>query len=171
MRVNENNKIIISGSVITLYVWKELHQRPQNCKCVHWNTLNLIYKQSFRELRHLYPASRYRPIPFLCFVAATSWHQDMIHCEWRIWWLHQMETFSALLTIFSGNSPVTSEFPAQRQVTRSFDAFFDLRLNKRLSEQLWGWWFERPSRPSWRHCNTLWSIWINDSHESTAWWI
>ena len=32
----------------------------------------------------------------------------------------------------AGNSPVTGEFPAQRPVTRSFDLFFDLRLNKRL---------------------------------------
>ena len=28
-----------------------------------------------------------------------------------------------------GNSPVTCEFPSQRPVTRSFDLFFDLRLN------------------------------------------
>ena len=34
------------------------------------------------------------------------------------------------------------EFPTQRQVTRNFAVFFDLRLNKRLSEQPWGWWFE-----------------------------
>ena len=47
-----------------------------------------------------------------------------------------METFSALLAICEGNSPVTGEFPAQRQVTRSFDVFFDLRLNKRLSKQI-----------------------------------
>ena len=31
------------------------------------------------------------------------------------------------------------EFPTQRPVTRSFDDFFDLRLNKWLSKQLWGW--------------------------------
>ena len=37
------------------------------------------------------------------------------------WWRHQMETFSALLAICAGNSPVTGEFPAQRPVTRSFD--------------------------------------------------
>ena len=43
--------------------------------------------------------------------------------------------------------------PAQRPVTRSFDVFFDLLLNKRLSNQWWGWWFETPSRPLWRHCN------------------
>ena len=64
-----------------------------------------------------------------------------------------METFSALLAICAGNSPVPGEFLAQRPVTRSFDVFFDLRLNKRLSKQSWGWWFETPSRPLWRHCN------------------
>ena len=51
------------------------------------------------------------------------------------WWRHQMEAFSALLALCAGNSPVTGEFPSQRPVTRSFDAFFDLRLNKRLSKQ------------------------------------
>ena len=44
-----------------------------------------------------------------------------------------MEAFSALLAICAGNSPVPGEFPAQRPVTRSFDAFFDLHTNKRLS--------------------------------------
>ena len=68
------------------------------------------------------------------------------------WWLHQMETFSALLALCAGNSPVPGEFPAQRPVTRSFDVFFDLCLNKRLSKQYWGWWFETPSRSLWRHC-------------------
>ena len=60
-----------------------------------------------------------------------------------------METFSALLAICAGNSPV----PAQRPVTRSFDVFCDLHPNKRLSKQSWGWWFETLSRPLWRHCN------------------
>ena len=46
-----------------------------------------------------------------------------------------METFSALLAICAGNSPVTGELPAQRPVTRSFDVFFDLRMNKRLNKQ------------------------------------
>ena len=58
------------------------------------------------------------------------------------WWRHQMETFSALLAICAGNSPVPGEFPGQRQVTRSFHVFFDLRLNKRLSKQSWDWWLE-----------------------------
>ena len=44
-----------------------------------------------------------------------------------------METFSALLALCVGNSPVTGEFPAQRPVTPNFDVSFELRLNKRLS--------------------------------------
>ena len=43
----------------------------------------------------------------------------------------------------------------QRPVTRSFDVFLYVRLNKRLSKQSWGWWFETPSCPLWRHCNVL----------------
>ena len=45
------------------------------------------------------------------------------------------------------------EFPAQRPVTRSFDVFFDLHPNKRLSKQWWGWWFETQPCPLWRHRN------------------
>ena len=63
-----------------------------------------------------------------------------------------METFSALLA-YVGNSPVTSEFSSQRSVTRSFDVFFDLRLNKRFSKQPRRRWFGTPSRSLWRHCN------------------
>ena len=43
--------------------------------------------------------------------------------------------------------------PHKRPVTRSFDIFFDLRLNKRLSKQSLGWWFEMPSCSLWSHYN------------------
>ena len=69
------------------------------------------------------------------------------------WWRHQMETFSALLAICAGNSPVPGEFPTQRPVTWNLDVFFDLHLNKRLSKQWWRLWFEMPLCPLWRHCN------------------
>ena len=36
---------------------------------------------------------------------------------------------------FCGEFTGTDEFPTQRPVTRSFDVFFDLRPNKRLSKQ------------------------------------
>ena len=69
------------------------------------------------------------------------------------WWRHQMETFSALLAICAGNSPVPGEFPTQRPVTRSFDVYLDLHSDKRLSKQSWGWWFETLSHSLWRHRN------------------
>ena len=85
---------------------------------------------------------------------------NMIYFVWNwtnrrniSWWCHQMKTFSVLLAICAGNSSVTDEFLTQRPVTQSFDVFFDLRLNKWLSKQGWGWWFEMPSRSLWRHCN------------------
>ena len=59
-----------------------------------------------------------------------------------------METFSTLLAI------------CERPVTQSFDVFFDLCLNKRLSKQSWGWWFETLSHPFWRQRNAiLWAEW------------
>ena len=45
-----------------------------------------------------------------------------------------------------GNPPVTGGFPSQRPVTRIFDVFFDLPLNKRFSKQLRSRWFETPLR-------------------------
>ena len=59
---------------------------------------------------------------------------------------------SALLDIWAGNS-TGGPIPTQRPVTLSFDVFFDLRLNERLSKQWWGWWFETLSCPLWRHCS------------------
>ena len=61
--------------------------------------------------------------------------------------------------------PVTGEIPTQRPVTRSFDVFFDLCLNKRLSKQSCGLWFETPSRQWWRHCNG--SVWL--CHAYLSW--
>ena len=73
----------------------------------------------------------------LCFVVLWFYYVFLVE-----WWRHQMETFSALLAICARNSSVTDEFPAQRQVTRSFDVFFHLRFHKRFGKQSWGWWFE-----------------------------
>ena len=55
--------------------------------------------------------------------------------------------------IFRVTGHLCGEFPGQRLVTRRFDVFFDLRPNKRLSKQSWGWWSETPSSSLWRHRN------------------
>ena len=64
-----------------------------------------------------------------------------------------MEKFSALLALGEGNPPVTCGFPSHKPVTRSFDDFFDLRLNKQLSKQSRRRRFETPSRSLWRRRN------------------
>ena len=54
-------------------------------------------------------------------------------------------------------------------MTRSFDVFFDLRLNERLSKQPWGWWFETPAWSLWRHRNVdCVNSWI--AGVLCAWW-
>ena len=74
-----------------------------------------------------------------------SAHDDIIK------WKHFPRDWPFVWEIHRG--PVN--FPHKWPVTRSFDVFFDLRLNKRLSKLSWGWWFEMLSRPLWRHCNGL----------------
>ena len=103
---------------------------------------------------HLWSMNPYRR------VLLVDWH--------RTWWRHRMETFSALLVLCTGNSPVTGEFPAKRPVTRCFVVSFDLRLNKRLSKQSWGWWFEKSSSPLWRHRNDTKSVDVVDL--AAVWW-
>ena len=76
--------------------------------------------------------------------------------------------------IFRVTSHLCGEFtvhrwiPAQRPVTRSFDVFFDPRLNKRLNKQWWGWWFETPSRLLWCHCDVIGSFGTLH-HDVTTW--
>ena len=68
------------------------------------------------------------------------------------------------------------ELPTQRPVTRSFDVFFHLRLNKRLSKQPWGWWFETLYWSLWRHRNAELSLQISSrefsskTHLPKHWW-
>ena len=83
-----------------------------------------------------------------------SCHDDVI--KWR--------HFPRYWPFVRGIHRSPGEFPTQKPVTRSFDVYFDLRPNKRLSKQSWGWWFETPSRPSWRHRNVYF---VNFSHVVT----
>ena len=73
---------------------------------------------------------------------------------------------STMMTSSNGNifrvtGHLCGEFTGPRWIprTKASDAelgvFFDLRLNKIFSKQSWGWWFETPSRPLWRHRNAL----------------
>ena len=108
-----------------------------------------------------------------CIEASRVWWSVTLADEWCDMWIGKVHSWCKSMTVYNhpwmmtssnGNifrvtGPLCGEFtgprwiPAQRPVTRSFDVFFDLRLNKRLSIQSWGWWFETLSCPFWRHCN------------------
>ena len=96
-------------------------------------TLNVLLTRPIAVTRFeaLEEVDLYRKMIFTHHVQERIWAYSYA------WWRHQMETFSALLAICAGNSPVNGEFPTQRPVTRSFDVFFHLRLNKQLSKS-WG---------------------------------
>ena len=146
------------------------HFLTEICTRVHfpatkWCIVGYLIQCGVCEMGLVFPKYKRHPI-IMCPLGRdvcvqnfmmTSWHGNAFHITGpRIddaCWRHQMETFSALLAICEGNSPVSGEFPAQRPVTLSFHVFFYLRLNKRVSKQWWGWWFETLSRPLWRHCN------------------
>ena len=76
---------------------------------------------------------------------------------YMISWRHH-QNISALLALCEGNPLVTGVFPSQRPVMRNFCVFFDLPLNKRLSKQSRGRWFEMPSRRLWHYCSGIYDL-------------
>ena len=64
-------------------------------------------------------------------------------------------TFPRCWPFVRGNHRSLMNSPHKGQ-SRSFDAFFDLHLNKRLSKPSRRRWFETPSRSLLRHCNKKW---------------
>ena len=132
----------------------------------------MVYLKGSYGLLYTYTSVfSYQPVTliFYCLQTRTNGHGHTLTVAAHVvaqqrvnsWWRHQMETFSVLLALCAGNSPVTGDFPTQKPVTRSFDVFFDLHLEyKRLSKKWWGWWLETPSRSLWRHCNACWQCWV-----------
>ena len=145
-------------------------------QCGTCTVVRSIQSNAGREHNHWSPFCEHRFSKWVimsiikCWVKVRTLSQTST-VQLLTWWRHEMETFSALLAICAGNSPVPGEFPTQRPVTRSLDVFFDLRPNKRLSKQTWGWWFETPSCSLWRHCNEFGNGWLIPSHILLDMWL
>ena len=134
--------------------------------------MSIVRRQqpSFSTHEHMFLSSSWHR---KCPNPGETWTPNLrIHAECQLSYRGQtfiipcFEIYICMMTSSNGNifrvtghlcgySPVPGEFPTQRPVTRSFDVFFDLRLNKRLSKQSWGWWYETLSCPLWRHCNGI----------------
>ena len=124
------------NSNIFLYVWLyRIHVKEQMMK---WSS-------------HKYTLEIKSKTPVSASQEATTQHDDVI--KWKhfphhwpfVWGIHQ--------------SPVNSPHKGQWYGALMFSLI--CALNKWLSKQLWGWWFERPSRSLWRHCNE-WLWYHND---------
>ena len=80
---------------------------------------------------------------------------------WCFWHPEQCMMTSSNGNIFRVAGPLYAEFtghlwnPRTKVSGAGLWCFFDLRLNKRLSKQSWGWWSEAPSRSLWCHCNGI----------------
>ena len=120
------------------------------------------------------PQNMHFTVLYFCVWVTTSLNCDVISLGETDPWsskisatgLSPQNTRAIMMTSSNGNifrvtGPLCGEFtgpgefPTQRPVTRSFDVFFDLRLNKPLSKQSWGWWFETLSWSLWRQYNVF----------------
>ena len=126
----------------------------------------LYFVSNLLKFHPLIPIDNYsaiaKPLPgsILITIHDAIWHhqatENYMICVTRFW---KFMITSSNGNIFRVTGPLCGkftgpgEFPSQRPVTRSFDVFFDLHLNKCLSKQSRGWRFEMPLRPLWRHCN------------------
>ena len=75
-------------------------------------------------INHRWPVNSPRKWPNNADSVSIPWLLRVLPISSRSyisWWRHQMKTFSVLLALCAGNSPVTGEFPSLRPVTQSSD--------------------------------------------------
>ena len=132
----------VEQAIALLVIWYAIELILTSLYCLQSPDMSSDLKKMPTRLRSFYVVTVKNlsnvPITF-CMIA--SWP---VKLGWKT--CHQMETFSALLSLCVGKPPVTGEFPSKMSVTLSFDVFFDQRLNKSLSKQSGSRWFETPLR-------------------------
>ena len=132
----EYMKLTIPSPLHLWFIYNFTSSKNTN-KCLSW----IIYKIA----RCCYNRVQYELFDITLQLIETEHHDDVIkwkhfpHCRPFVRGIHR--------------SPVNSPHKGQWRGALMF--FFDLRLNKRLSKQSWGWWFETLSRPLWRHCDEI----------------
>ena len=87
--------------------------------------------------------SRVRELQVEVWMDLQNWHDDVIK------WKHFPRYWPFVRGIH--RSPVNPLHKGQWRGALMFS--LNCVLNKRLSKQSWGWWFDTPTRSLWRHCN------------------
>ena len=116
------------------------------------------------------------PLNGLCLVfdIRKTNERQKINTKTEVWYNANLWKWISMMTSSNGNifrvtgTLWTGEFPSQRPVTRSFDVFFDLRLNNRLSKQLRPRWFETPSCSLWGRCNGMETLFLKALYEGNS---
>ena len=113
------------------------------CEHVHHRvTQGLIFTQSEpAEIRLTFCIEITNPGMQVSYIHTSDWIHGYSELSAPTWRCHQMETFSALLALCAGNSPVTSEFPSQGQWRRALTfsltcAWINSWINNRESGDL-----------------------------------
>ena len=98
----------------------------RTCRVISWNLVGHIEIEKSDQLKIIQVVNRgsWLGPPIFKWVAET-WLYDVII---------KRKHFPRYWPFVRGNPPVTDRFPSQRPMTRSFDVFIDLCLNKRLSK-------------------------------------
>ena len=145
--------LVLASSCLCAIYWSQMLSREWRCswsnadrRCSNyiWVINNLVAFESASYIRDLTVMLSLSQCVVTTRRLLGSWSSQGDVIKWK----H-----------FPGYWPFVREFPGDRWIlrtkpkTQNFDVSFDLRLNGRLSKQSWGWWFETPSRPLWRHNN------------------
>ena len=159
-------------NIFLVFIYNWLHTSPQTLKMC--TICLMLWNHCIQIQTTAHPKEpRATLFWFAMALRGTFIHRSeyfmQIHFKWQYENIQSKDVktvnISHMMTSSNGNifrvtgpfcGEFTGEFPSQRPVTRSFYVFFDLRLNKRLNKQSWGWWFEMPWHPLWRHCNEKW---------------
>ena len=68
----------------------------------------------FEGIKHFFSKAEFSYLRIPWTQLCDSYHWCLTRKNLVPWWRHQMETFSALLALCVGNSPVATKFPSQR---------------------------------------------------------
>ena len=126
-------------------------RRKYGTGSINWMWIEKTYKQPLLNTMRIPMASsqlvdtynlitKYETSKYLIY-STTMVAEGLVECciSFHIMMTPWNGNIFCVTGLYAGNLPVTGEFPSLKPLMRSFDVFFDLHLNKRLSKQSIRW--------------------------------